>query len=438
MVREVLPRAGRDHDVAAGTRGRAPGPFTLEPTPGPTPTLLVPGTPTTDTLAAGAPAQATYAVDGRAGQWLTVTAASGTFAPYVELGAWVGPAYTPLVGDGAATGDTAVVSVVLPADGRYTVRVRGGDRGDAFTVEASNPPPAASASGGDPADRYALIVSVADYPGLGPDQPGDLVGPTADGAAVQKLLVEDYGFRPENVRVLRDAEATREAVVEAFRTHLGQAGPEGTAVFHYAGHGTQLPAEVLPTGFAATLAEDDALDEALVLWGRGGDYSYLLDHELGALAEGLSAGHAVVVLDNCHSGDGTRQERGGRVSSALRILPYDQMAGRIDRPDDLLGPRGTAGAERHVLLAAARDEQPSLELDRLAPDGGRAGVFTTALVRALREAGPETTFADVVASLRPLVGRMTGTEMARYGYRPQEPQVEGAQANARVREALGR
>jgi len=318
--------------------------------------------------------------------------------------------------------------------------VRGDRAGGPYSIRAtqSGGQAAPMASGGDPAGRYALIVSVADYPGLGRDQRADLVGPLADGRAVRQLLIETYGFRAEDIVTLRDGEATREAVVEAFRTHLGQAGPEGTAFFHYAGHGTQLPSEALPAGLSAAgaaRAEADGLEEALVLWGRGADYGYLLDHELGALAEGLTAGHTVVVLDNCHSGDGTRGE-GGR--AALRQLPFDAIAGRLDVPDGLLPEAdASAGAQRHVLLAAARAEQPSLELDGLAPDGGRAGVFTTLLVAALRDAPPEASFADVVAGVRARAERLTRTDMAAYGYEPQAPQVEGAQADTRVTDALG-
>ena len=171
-----------------------------------------------------------------------------------------------------------------------------------------------------------------------------------------------------------------------------------------------------------------------MLWGRGAGFGYLLDHELGALAEGLGAEHTVVVLDNCHSGDGTRGEAG---AVALRQLPYSAVQGRFDRPSALIPDLGGVGARRHVLLAAARAEQPSLELDGLAPDGGRAGVFTTLLVDALRHTRPDDTFADVLARIQPLAERITQADMAVYGFEPQSPQVEGAQAATRVADALG-
>ena len=331
---EVVPRTGRYVLVVSDASGGTPGTVRLHDAASGRAVVPLPeGATVPDTLGVARPwalhlgmPVGVHFVRGRAGARLSVTAESEAFAPYVEVGAWYGEAYTPLVGEGGASGEAASVSLVLPADGVYTVRVSGDGEGGAYTLRAAQAAPEAWAErfpgGGDPAARYALLVSISDYPGIGYEQSSDLAGPRADGEAMYDLLVNTYGVPAENVVVLRDAEATREAVVEAFRRHLGQAGPEGAAFFHYAGHGTQLPAEVLPGGAslssaAPARAEADGLDEALVLWGRGAEFAYLLDHELGALAEGLTAGHVVLALDNCHSGDGTRGEGGRRLSGAF-------------------------------------------------------------------------------------------------------------------------
>ena len=457
-VQEVLPRSGAYVLVAEGSGD--PGAVRLD---GLAPTwdltTLASGVTEADSLRAPEArpglgtreAAGVHLVAGSAGDLLRVTVEGEGFEPYVEAGAWAGRAFFPFVGetpeaaqDGASgeagstgvSGETAVLQMRLPAGGVYAVRVVAVDGdGRAYRVRADLAPAEDWAlrfpGGGDPADRYALVAAVSDYPGRGADLfQGDLAGPRADAEAVRALLVDHLGFAPQNVVVLRDAEVTREAIAEGFRRHLGQAGPEGAAFFHYAGHGVQLPAEAVPQG----RAEEDGLDEALALWGRGDRVAYLLDHELGSLAEALPAGHVVLALDNCHSGDGTRGE--GATRGAVRRLAYRDIAGRIATPEAVIGG-ANAGAERHVLLSAARDNQPSLELDGLAPDGGRAGVFTTALVRALREAGPEDTFADVITRLRPTVERQTEETMEEEGFRPQSPQVEGAQADAAVRAALG-
>ena len=81
--------------------------------------------------------------------------------------------------------------------------------------------------GGDPNAKYALLVGVSDYPGEASDLSG---GPLLDVLLMKEVLVKRFGFKEENVLVLRDVEGNRDQVIEAFRRHLGQAGPNGTAV----------------------------------------------------------------------------------------------------------------------------------------------------------------------------------------------------------------
>src|SRR5690606_40952435 len=120
---------------------------------------------------------------------------------------------------------------------------------------------------------------------------------------VRQVLIERYGFRPENIVVLTNADATRDHVIEAFRRHLGQAGPSGSAVFYYSGHGTQIP-----DGYAGYDAsdEEDKADEALVLWGTGGNFGFLIDDVHVGLADNLAAGHLHPLPDYCHPGSSTR------------------------------------------------------------------------------------------------------------------------------------
>lgn len=378
----------------------------------------------------------THFVEGRAGDRFVVTVASEAFAPYAEVGTGAGTGYRSFVGAEADSSGTARLQIVLPTDGVYSVLLADGHgRGvGAYSVrverDAARPWAEVYPGGGAPAGRYALLVGIADYPGVGPaGNQSDLRGPPTDVETMRALLVETYGFDPANVVVLRDAEATRERVTEAVQRHLGQAGPAGRAVFYYSGHGMQIPTEALT-------AEPDGQDESLVLWGRGDAIAPLLDFELGALVDSLSAGRTVVVLDDCFSGTGTR---GAQDGFAVRVMAYDDVSARVQAPPAAVRPADrTAEPIRHVLLAASRSDQPSLELDGLGGLPGRRGVFTHFLAAALRAAGPDATFESVVAGLRPEIARATRTIMAQaVGGPPQQPQVEGAQRTDAVRDALG-
>ena len=91
-------------------------------------------------------------------------------------------------------------------------------------------------AGGDPSARYALLVGIGDYPGTR----NDLNSPVADARIMQDVLVNTFGYDPDHLVLLLDEEADREHIIDAFQRHLGQAGPEGTALFFYSGHGMQL------------------------------------------------------------------------------------------------------------------------------------------------------------------------------------------------------
>src|SRR5689334_20359608 len=83
----------------------------------------------------------------------------------------------------------------------------------------------------------ALLVGIDRYE---PPVPR-LHGCVNDVEAVARLLTRraaDAGDRLELV-VLRDQEASRHAVIDAFRSHLGAAGGDDTALFYYSGHGSQ-------------------------------------------------------------------------------------------------------------------------------------------------------------------------------------------------------
>src|SRR5690606_26345087 len=127
------------------------------------------------------------------------------------------------------------------------------------------------------------------------------------------------------------------------------------------------------------------------LWGTGGNFSFLIDEELGGLADNLTATHRLIILDNCHSGTGTRD--GEERLYAVRYLDVEApgVRERAQVPDELVvEARGgaDAGPSGHVLLAAARADQYSLEAGGMSENGESGGVFTYYLVGALKTADP--------------------------------------------------
>jgi len=216
-------------------------------------------------------------------------------------------------------------------------------------------------------------------------------------------------IRPEALRLetLVDEQATRARVIEKFRQHLGQAGKYDSALFFYAGHGSQ---ESSPEQFWAI--EPDRLDETLVLWdSRQPSQWDLADKELAALIYEVASkqAHVAVVLDCCHSGSGTRapgELRTEKVRRAPRdtrnrqiesFLPLaQQAAARLSRDSGWdLGEQN-----RHILLAACRDDQESSEYTAA---GRKRGAFSYFLLEALRKAPGLLTYRDLAATVRACV-----------------------------------
>ena len=369
-----------------------------------------------------------------------------------------------------ATGEVTL-ELKLPVDGTYTLYVIGtqpSSRG-AYTLASRSQGSVTSIDyarlypgGGDPNGRYALLVAADDYPG----EESDLVGgPTNDVMLMRQLLVERYGFRAQDIVILRDVEANRDQIIEAFRRHLGQAGPNGVAVFHYSGHGMQLPDNRGYTG--ADDPEPDDKDEAIATWGTQGDlYGYLLDDELGVLTAELRAGRVLIALDMCHAGTGTRggpatahtweealgtpapaiagrfRAAGPGAVPAVRFTRYRDIAAQVETPSTYVTTGNTRGVgseyaqpANHILLAAAQPTETSANYMLRLQNGetARVGLFTILLYQALMQSGPDLTFTQLMTQMAPEANRLA----IEFKESSQNPAVEGARANESIARFLG-
>lgn len=410
---------------------------------------LVAGKPVTGTLAEGDSVlddgtyADVYAYRGRAGERVTIDYGSRAFDTFLTLS--LGGSSFAVDDDGAGRGTDSRITVQLPVDGTYEITANALRRGmsGTYTLSLASTPPTGPVTQdwgrvypgrGRPNERYALVVGVGRYP---TSLSADLDGPVADARNLRRVLVERYGFRPENVVTLTDSAATREGILEAARRHLGQAGPTGLAVFYYSGHGTRLESNV-----AARDDEPDGRDEALLVWGRDGQGSLIVDDEIGALSDGLRAGRALFILDACHSGTGLRDAGG-----FSKFMPFEQLAGNVTVPPTFaasgrrgdasgadLDPAGSAGGRKRLLLAASADSEVSwISRGAMTPGAGRESVFTHYLVRELDGAGAGETFAAMNARIRQATMRYTKETHREV----QTPQAEGRHLGESVRRFLG-
>jgi hypothetical protein len=251
---------------------------------------------------------------------------------------------------------------------------------------------------------YAFMAGINEYP---EEIAAPLGGCVNDITEARRLLLERTGGAAE-VRTALDGAATVAAVEEGIRTFLGAAGPGDTALFWYSGHGTRTEASG-----ADLLIEATGWNQALLC--ADGP---LLDKRLGALLDAVAARgvHMVAVLDCCYSGGGTREDREAGLTARFAPPPPGL---RFTAGRDVVVPQGPA---RHVLLAASRLDQLSYEGQF---GGQRHGAFTHALLDAVRVAGPDATYRQLLSAAAARVERRFGS-----GQRPVlYPQAPGGVAD---------
>lgn len=182
------------------------------------------------------------------------------------------------------------------------------------------------------ANRHALLVGCTQYQ---LDSLPTLRGPINDVPLFAKMLVEDFGFPPDQVKVLAGwpddpkRRPTFANIVAAFEELVAKARPGEQLVILICGHGTQVP---IPPSQTDPLdpknPEEDGMDEVFLpadvkRWGPEGVENAIRDDQFHAWLTALRGKGAAVwiVFDCCHSGS---MSRGGEsLEIARSVLPED-------------------------------------------------------------------------------------------------------------------
>jgi hypothetical protein len=238
----------------------------------------------------------------------------------------------------------------------------------------------------------ALVIGIGGY------QHGEnlrLVGPAQDRERIRELLLDDLGYRPEEVCVLADGKATAAGIEKAFRQWLIEGTRPGSrAFFYFSGHGVRLSG-------GGTDLFDERFDDALAAhdYEPRSNRGTIRDDDLGRWFSALSGRTVTAVVDSCHSGTIYRsasQPLAGTLARtpSLRArnepIPARTRSGAAPT-NPIIAPRPglvvwTAAAEYEVAFDAPIDKP-------------KYGHFTDAWIRAIRQ-GPNTTVTEVLSSVR--------------------------------------
>ena len=214
--------------------------------------------------------------------------------------------------------------------------------------------------------KLALLVGIDHY-----ERVKDIKNlEVCNGIPLMRQTLIAKGFPEENILVLTNEQATRQGIRDAIKSHLGQAKPGDMVLFHFTGHGVQIPDD--------NKDEIDKLDEAIVPV----DGKLIRDDELSELFDHIrmkvgATGQVLVVLDACHSGTGMRGHHNSRKidNASLREI-------NIPTAEKDLAPL--------VAFFSCQPQEQSLQV--LAEDNKRYGPLTYAFCRAMQLASPQTTY----------------------------------------------
>lgn len=272
--------------------------------------------------------------------------------------------------------------------------------------------------------KKALLVGINRYP----DKQDWLSGCVNDVKLIYKTLKQEFDFR--TFKVLTDKEATRGGIIKGLKWLLQGNSAGDTLLFHYSGHGSQVPV------YDRTATEEaDGLDEIIcnydIDWNEP-----VRDNDLGDILSDVKKGvNATVILDCCFSGTGLRNYRESyncnltevREGFFLRnryMPPPDSrmIEADIDVDDDLCFD---TKAKRKpfiitdmnpgdaVLISACSDKQYAADADF---QGRANGALTYFLVKCLKEDQFDCSYERLVTRVN--------KKMQENGF-DQTPQLEG-------------
>lgn len=239
-------------------------------------------------------------------------------------------------------------------------------------------------------NHRALLIGIDEY---AHSKVRDLSGAVNDVDRMRQVLIGKFDFSDENIRVLRNDEATREAILGAIRTHLIEADPSpDVAVIQFSGHGSQVK--------DTSGDELDGWDETIVPHdGRLPGVFDVTDDEINGLLDELSrtAKNITLIMDSCHSGSLARAIETGaivrQIERDLRTPPTpDTATPQTRNMTETISDFRVNGMD-YVLITGSRANELSNETKL---GDKQHGILTYYLTQSLLSSGQNHTYRDIM------------------------------------------
>ena len=246
-------------------------------------------------------------------------------------------------------------------------------------------------------------------------------------------MLKSAGFK--SVTTLVNRQATKVGIIGAFRKMTASCKQGDVVYIHYSGHGQQMT--------DVHNDEKDGLDECWIPYDayRKASKTYhgekhLTDDELNIYLNAIrhkigAKGKLLVVIDACHSGDGTRGDDDEVVRGVEDTLVVDSLNARglyeafemvkslfmgDNDKKKIINDKAKPLAERWITISACRSDQVNVEMK--SPTVGKQ---TYALWKELKNRDKVNNY-EFIRRIRKFVNRNTSS-------RPQQPEMTGEDIN---------
>ena len=278
--------------------------------------------------------------------------------------------------------------------------------------------------------RRALVIGI----GQQEDKAWGKINGDKDVVYVEAML-KAAKYKEVNITRLVNGQATKNGIVKAFKGLVSQCKVGDIVYVHYSGHGQQMK--------DVHNDERDGLDECWIPYDacRKASATYhgerhLTDDELNVYLNAIrnkigAKGKLLVVIDACHSGDGTRGEDDEIVRGVEDTLKVDSLNARglyetfeaiksffmgDNGKEKIINAKAKPLAERWITISACRSDQVNVEMKSPA-----VGKLTYALWKELKNSD-KVNNDEFMRRIRKFVNRNTSS-------RPQQPEMTGEDSN---------
>ena len=273
--------------------------------------------------------------------------------------------------------------------------------------------------------RRALVIGI----GQQEDKTWGKINGDRDVPFVEEML-KNAKFKTGNVKKLVNQQATKEAIVKAFKSLASQSKCGDMVYVHFSGHGQQMK--------DVHNDEKDGLDECWIPYDayrkpcemdRG--EKHLTDDEvnyyLNAIRDKIGdTGKMLVVIDACHSGGATRGDEDEVVRGVEDIFEAIKSfiwGSSTEKGKTDVNPNAQVNKERWITISACKSDQVNFEMKSPA-----VGKLTYAIYKKVKESIGKDNY-DFLRIIKRFVNANTGS-------RPQEPEMTGETDRFRITDII--